>query len=269
MSANIAQLRSYDEQLFRLGVLAERYFPDDPNTALIKLRQLGERLAQQVASRFGAFTNAQESQLALIRRLEFDGLIEREVAALFHDLRTTGNDATHGLYGDHSSALSTLKIAWQLGVWFHRTFSDPEFRSGPFRPPQPPADESEELRAELAGLQRALDAFRAQGGAVAEQLSATEAQLQQALGEQQQWEQLAEASEADKVALAAQRGRGVQAGAATTNCQTATQATAIEREPCSPVPLAHRRGTLRFHQPASAVADHGGQPLDRDHPWLG
>jgi type I restriction enzyme R subunit len=204
VSTNFAHLRRYDEQLFRLGSLAERYFPDDPNTALIKLRQLGERLAQQVASRFGAFTSAQESQLALIRRLEFDGLIEREVAALFHDLRTTGNDATHGLQGDHASALSTLKIAWQLGVWFHRTFSDPEFRSGPFRPPQPPADESEELRAELASLQRALDAFRAEGGAVAEQLSATEAQLQQALDEQLQWEQLAEAAEADKVALAAQ-----------------------------------------------------------------
>jgi len=204
VSTNFAHLRRYDEQLFRLGSLAERYFPEDPNTALIKLRQLGERLAQQVASRFGAFTSAQESQLALIRRLEFDGLIEREVAALFHDLRTTGNDATHELYGDHASALSTLKIAWQLGVWFHRTFSDPEFRSGPFRPPQPPADESEELRAELAALQSALDAFRAQGGAVAEQLSATEAQLQQALDEQQQWEQLAEAAEADKVALSAQ-----------------------------------------------------------------
>ena len=204
VSTNFVHLRSYDEQLFRLGSLAERYFPEDPNTALIKLRQLGERLAQQVASRFGVFTSAQETQLALIRRLEFDGLIEREVSALFHDLRSKGNDATHGLYGDHASALSTLKIAWQLGVWFHRTFSDAEFRSGPFRPPQPPADESEGLRAELASLQSALDAFRAQGGAVAEQLSATEAQLQQALDDQQQWEQLATAVEADKVALAAQ-----------------------------------------------------------------
>jgi type I restriction enzyme R subunit len=204
VSTNFVHLRSYDEQLFRLGSLAERYFPEDPNTALIKLRQLGERLAQQVASRFGVFTSAQETQLALIRRLEFDGLIEREVSALFHDLRSKGNDATHGLYGDHASALSTLKIAWQLGVWFHRTFSDAEFSSGPFRPPQPPADESEGLRAELASLQSALDAFRAQGGAVAEQLNATEAQLQQALDDQQQWEQLATAVEADKVALAAQ-----------------------------------------------------------------
>ncbi len=82
VTTNFAQLRSYDEQLFRLGLLAERYFPEDPNMALIKLRQLGERLAQQVASRFGVFTSIEESQLALIRRLETEGLIEREVGGL-------------------------------------------------------------------------------------------------------------------------------------------------------------------------------------------
>jgi type I restriction enzyme R subunit len=204
VSTNFAHLRGYDEQLFRLGGLAERYFPEDPNTALIKLRQLGERLAQQVASRFGVFTSLEESQLALLRRLEAEGLIEREVAGLFHDLRRTGNTATHGLQGDHATALSTLKIAWQLGVWFHRTFGDPAFRSGPFRPPQPPVEESDDLRQELARLQAALEAFRANEGALADQLSAAEAQLEQALGEQQQWEQLAEAAEADKAALAAQ-----------------------------------------------------------------
>jgi type I restriction enzyme R subunit len=204
VSTNFAHLRGYDEQLFRLGVLAERYFPEDPNTALIKLRQLGERLAQQVASRFGVFTSIEELQLALLRRLELEGLIEREVAGLFHDLRRNGNAATHGLQGDHTSALSTLKIAWQLGVWFHRSFGDQEFRSGPFRPPQPPVDEGEDLKQELVRLQAALDAYRASEGAMAEQLSTAEAQLEQALGEQQQWEQLAEQVEADKAALAAQ-----------------------------------------------------------------
>jgi type I restriction enzyme R subunit len=151
MGTNFLPLQNYDEQLFRLGVLAEQYFQDDPNTALIKLRQLGERLAQQVASRFGSFTSIEESQLALIRRLEFEGLIEREVAGLFHDLRINGNAATHGLQGDHASALSTLKIAWQLGGWFHRTFGDPQFRSGPFQPPQPA--EKATLTAQLQDLQ--------------------------------------------------------------------------------------------------------------------
>ena len=160
MSPNFAHLRPYDEQLFRLGVLAERYFPDDPNTALLKLRQLGELLAQQVASRFGVELRVEDTQQQLIQRLEFEGILDREVAQLFHGLRRKGNLANHELQGDHATALKMLRFAWQLGVWFHRSFGDPQFRSGPFQPPQ-------------------------------------------ARQEQQDWEQLASALEADKAALAA------------------------------------------------------------------
>lgn len=35
---NFAILQVYDEQLVRLGVLAEKYFTDNPNTCLIKIR---------------------------------------------------------------------------------------------------------------------------------------------------------------------------------------------------------------------------------------
>ena len=53
MESNFTHIATYDKALFRLSSNAERYFPGDPNTALIKLRQFGELLAQQVASRFG------------------------------------------------------------------------------------------------------------------------------------------------------------------------------------------------------------------------
>ena len=62
MATNFSHLRPYDEQLFRLGVLAELYFPEGPNTALLKLRQLGEGLAQEVASRFGLELRPEETQ---------------------------------------------------------------------------------------------------------------------------------------------------------------------------------------------------------------
>ena len=42
LRTNFAQLQEHDEQLLRLGMLAERYFPDDPNTCLLKLRQFAE-----------------------------------------------------------------------------------------------------------------------------------------------------------------------------------------------------------------------------------
>jgi len=203
VSSNFAHLRPYDEQLFRLGSLAERYFPEDPNTALLKLRQLGELLAQQVASRFGLELRIEESQQLLLRRLEAEGCLDREMAELFHVLRRKGNLANHDLQGDHAMALKTLRIAWQLGVWFHRTFSDPDFRSGAFQPPQPPEAADQALRAELAELRQALAAYQSSEGLASEQLAQTEAQLRQALQEQQEWEQLATAVEADKAALVA------------------------------------------------------------------
>ena len=51
--SNFTHLKTHDEQLVRLGLLAERYFAEDPNTCLFKLRQLTELLAQWVASRMG------------------------------------------------------------------------------------------------------------------------------------------------------------------------------------------------------------------------
>jgi type I restriction enzyme R subunit len=203
MTNNFSHLQAYDAQLFRLGTLAERYFPEDPNTALLKLRQLGELLAQQSASRFGVELRVEETQQVLLRRLEAEGCLDREIAELFHVLRRKGNLANHELQGDHAMALKTLRIAWQLGVWFHRTFSDPDFRSGPFQPPQPPAAGDQALQAELAELRQALSAYQSSEGRAAEQLAESEAQLRQALQEQQEWEQLATAVEADKAALAA------------------------------------------------------------------
>ena len=32
LTSNFAHLQEHDAQLLRLGMLAERYFPDDPNT---------------------------------------------------------------------------------------------------------------------------------------------------------------------------------------------------------------------------------------------
>jgi type I restriction enzyme R subunit len=46
LGGNFGFLQGHDLQLARLGFLAERYFHDDPNTCIIKLRQFGEALAQ-------------------------------------------------------------------------------------------------------------------------------------------------------------------------------------------------------------------------------
>jgi type I restriction enzyme R subunit len=93
--SNFAVLQQHDEQLLRLGMLAERYFADDPNTCLLKLRQLAELLAQMLAARMGLYASSEEKQFDLLRRLQDSGVLPREVFQLFSEIRRAGNAANH------------------------------------------------------------------------------------------------------------------------------------------------------------------------------
>jgi len=220
--SNFGHMRAHDEQLVRLGVLAERYFPEDPNTCLLRLRQLTEALAQLAASRVGLYTSAEEKQTDLLRRLQDHGILPREVSALFHEVRKAGNDANHKLAGEHSVALLALRLTWQLSVWFHRTFKDPEFKSGPFLPPTAPADQGVELKAELDLLRTELANFRTARHDAAQALQSTQAQVQQTEEERAFWEVMASEAEAAKAELAS-RVQALQALALTQPAQTVTK----------------------------------------------
>lgn len=230
---NFAFLQTHDEQLVRLGMLAEQYFATDPNTCLLKLRQYGELLAQLVAAQIGLYTSPEEAQYDLLRRLQDQGILPAEIFQLFGELRRTGNAASHTLKGDHRTALSMLKVAWQLGVWFRRTFSDPNYRSGPFIPPAAPQDESAELRAELDRLAAELAQYRATHGQTAERLALVEDQLRTARNEQAFWEQMAVETEQAKTALeqrlAAQQAVAVARPAAAVTAYLAAANQAAQR----------------------------------------
>lgn len=211
LSGNFAFLKAHDPQLVRLGALAERYFHDDPNTCLIKLRQFGELLAQLTAAKAGLLQiqGREESQSDLLRRLRFERILPSEVADLFHSLRTFGNLAAHGTQGTLSDALNALKYARQAGVWFHRTFGDnPSFIAGPFQPPTPPADATEAVRSELERLKKDLRASQSEAEqariAAEEQARArqsAEERARQEAEERTTWEQLAQEAEKEKEAL--------------------------------------------------------------------
>lgn len=198
LASNFAFLKAHDEQLVRLGMLAERYFPEDPNTSLLKLRQFGELLAQLVASRTGAFESSEESQYELLGRLRDLGYLPREIAQLFGEVRRAGNAASHANAGDHREALAALKICWQLGLWYHRSVSDRGYKSGPFLPPRAPVDESEALRAELATLRGKVEEFESTRDVAARELSAAQAALAAAQEDRSFWEGMASEAEQHK-----------------------------------------------------------------------
>lgn len=133
--------------------------------------------------------------------MQEQGIVNRETAQLFNEVRRTGNAANHAIKGDHATALATLKITWQLAVWFHRTFGNANFRSGPFVPPKPPQDESVELRDELDRLNHALMDYQAAHHETAQQLEFAQASLRAAKDEQAFWEQLAVEADSARAAL--------------------------------------------------------------------
>jgi type I restriction enzyme R subunit len=198
-SANFRFLHQHDPQLVKLAALAEQFFHSDSNTCIIKLRQYAERLAKIIAANTGLYQSSDEAQAELLKRLKLEGIISSEVADLFHAIRIAGNKAVHNSRNaDCREALTLLKNARQLGIWFHRTFKDRNFKAGAFVPPVAPIDATAELQAEIARLQAiALDSQSAAERSrleIAQKESAlmsAEAKARQAEAEKQLWEQMA------------------------------------------------------------------------------
>jgi type I restriction enzyme R subunit len=72
---NFGFLARYDAALLAVALRAEQYFSNDPVTCLMKLRQFGELLAQQVAARMGVYSSVEESQSDLLARFRQEGTI--------------------------------------------------------------------------------------------------------------------------------------------------------------------------------------------------
>ena len=172
---------------------AERYALDDPNTALLKIRQMGELLAQNVASRYGIDTTTlsanktrrPKEQRVLLDELFQAGAVPSEYASLFHEIRKEGNDANHSFKGDRARAVALLRFAWKCGVWTYRSFFDQKFKSGPFIPPIAKPSDDEESKHEIERLKAEYEQTAAQMKALQDQC-ADESLLRQLAEEDRQ-----------------------------------------------------------------------------------
>jgi type I restriction enzyme R subunit len=72
--SNFDFLQSHSPQLVKLGVLAERYFHDDPPGSLGKLRQFGEFLAKEIAAQHAVLPAGQPSFDDILRALKAGGV---------------------------------------------------------------------------------------------------------------------------------------------------------------------------------------------------
>ncbi|ELB2802847.1 type I restriction-modification system endonuclease [Vibrio alginolyticus] len=153
-TSNFSFLAEHDPLFLELAIGAERAFSSDPNTTLIKLRQLGEAIAQHIAVLVGVEFDDKTTQADLIYRLNRELKFEPVVKELFHTLRIEGNKATHQFKTQHKEALDGLKLSRALSIWFHQSFGKQgtQFKPGPFVPPQDPSNQLRQLQSEIERL---------------------------------------------------------------------------------------------------------------------
>ncbi|WP_435607227.1 type I restriction-modification system endonuclease [Pseudomonas knackmussii] len=157
-SSNFAFLKEHDPIFLQLASTAEQVFASDPNTTLIKLRQLGEALAQDLAGRAGIEFDERTSQADLLFKLGREIQLERSIVSLFHTLRIEGNKATHQFRTQHREALDGLKVARGLCVWYHQVFgkNGSAFKPGAFSMPSDPSAPLRQLQHEIDQLKSEL-----------------------------------------------------------------------------------------------------------------
>ncbi|MCU4675251.1 type I restriction-modification system endonuclease [Catenovulum sp. 2E275] len=157
-TSNFGFLAEHDPLFAELALSAERAFKSDPNTSLIKLRQLGEALAQHLAAAAGISFDKQTSQADLLYKIQRELKLEPVVKELFHILRIEGNKATHQFKTQHKEAINGLVVARKLAIWFHQTFgkAGSKFKPGPFVPLADPSEQLQNLQTEIAKLKQDL-----------------------------------------------------------------------------------------------------------------
>lgn len=197
---NFEFLKEHDSIFMQLVMGAEQAFSNDPNTTLIKLRQLGEAIAQDLATRCGIEFDQQTTQADLLYRLQRDLNLDSNIKTIFHLLRTEGNKATHQFKTNHREALDALKLARSLCVWYHRSFGKnaENFKPTPFVTPPDPSHQLQILQQQIQQLSQQLND--------ATQQTATQEKLVQLQAQEKlEYQQLAEIMDEEARKLAAQQ----------------------------------------------------------------
>ncbi|WP_373077462.1 type I restriction-modification system endonuclease [Fusobacterium varium] len=128
MSTNFYFLKKDWSVLAQIGEMAEYTLHKDPNTAIIKTRQLGEYIAKLMI-KVEKLPEA-ENQIDRIKVLKDYDLISDEIEKIFHKIRKAGNIAVHDMEGEMAEAEILLSLVVKLCGWFNEVYgSDYSFSS--------------------------------------------------------------------------------------------------------------------------------------------
>ncbi len=151
--SNFEFLKGVNDILYRIAFAAEKNFPDDPNTTLVKLRMFGEAAAKHIAKLLDI--QIQDTQLELTRELAKISWVDDSIINVFHMLRKVGNQAVHNYHNDLDDAEMALRLAFRLSIWYYRLIKkDVDFAAPMFELPD--GQQENEFQHQVTDLKQAL-----------------------------------------------------------------------------------------------------------------
>ncbi|MGF1746213.1 type I restriction-modification system endonuclease [Vibrio minamisatsumaniensis] len=116
--SNFEFLKGVNDFLYVIARAAEKNYPDDPNTTLVKLRIFGEATAKHLAKLLDI--EVSDNQHELLRELGKIPFVDDSILNVFHKLRKIGNQAVHEYHDDLQDAEMCLRFAFRIAVWYYR-----------------------------------------------------------------------------------------------------------------------------------------------------
>ncbi len=159
-------------ELEKIGDLAERYVYEDSNTCFLKLGLFSETIVEYML----AYDKIDEpkydnTHLNRVKLLKKHDALPKEIDDILYVMRKTRNKAAHEGYESQEEALTLLRLAYKLSVWFMQTYGSSRYKPQPFSEPQNMSQDLEELarlnreqEEKIAQLQAQLRIIKQQGG---------------------------------------------------------------------------------------------------------
>jgi type I restriction enzyme R subunit len=138
MESNFKFLSTEYPILANLGILAERYIHDDPNTTLFKLRLFGEKMVEMIFEIHQLDFPYENTAFRRLELLKDEAILEDNILGLFHPIRKSGHQAFHAGIQAEESAMRLLFSSFKIAKWFYETYSDEasDISAVKFHPPE-------------------------------------------------------------------------------------------------------------------------------------
>jgi type I restriction enzyme R subunit len=119
---NFEFLKSDYPKLYLLAELAEKSIWGDPANTLTKLRILSEKITLYLLEFEGVEDFDQLTQRDRLAKLQRDTDFPKEIFDSLHEIRKSGNKASHDNHGTSAEAKFMLRRTFYLSVWFYELY---------------------------------------------------------------------------------------------------------------------------------------------------